>query len=404
MAIATRSPQPEQTRRRGWAPLLLALAGTLAALLCAEAALRLIKPLGSTPLLPLAYHRDTLERIMAGQTLVRFDAELGWTLLPGAEQLGMDVWYRVNRAGLRADREYEARPRPGTRRLLAYGDSFTFCEEVELEDCWSSRLERLWPRTEVLNRGVMGYAPDQAFLLWQRDAPAYGACAVLIGHLTENVNRVVNRFRPFYLPDTGIALAKPRFVVRDGEAVLLPSGVERAEQLLDPAWVERELGPGDDWYFPGLFVANPLDMLEVARVARSAAYRRRAGEAWSAAWSAARYRPGEPAFEVTVAVLRAFARDVRARGATPVVLVFPTREELEVMRRSGERPYGALVQALRAEGLAVVDLGDRLVEQARGTALGSLVGNHYRPLGNQVVARKLASDLPKLTAATCGEG
>jgi hypothetical protein len=271
-----------------------------------------------------------------------------------------------------------------------------------MEDCWTTRLEKALPRTEVVNHGVMGYAPDQAFLSWQRDGPSYQPCAVLIGHLTENINRLVNRFRPFYLPDTGITLAKPRFALQNGQLTLIPSGVERPEQLFDAGWVERQLGAGDDWYFPGLFVGNPLDVLDISRVTRSAVYRRQVGDIWSAAWSAQHYRPGNPWFEVTVAVLRAFAEDVRAHGATPVIVIFPTRDELEVLRKSNERPYGELVQALRKENLAVEDLGDRLVEQAKSAALGSIVGNHYRPLGNQVVAKKLATDLPKLTAATCG--
>src|SRR5207249_3786660 len=116
-------------------------------------------------------------------------------------------------------------PSPGVRRILAYGDSFTHCEDVEIQDCWTSRLEQLLPGTEILNLGVNGYAPDQAWLRYRRDGAAWRPCAVLIGSMVENINRVVNRFRPFYSPTVELPLAKPRFVVEQGRPVLLPIDV-----------------------------------------------------------------------------------------------------------------------------------------------------------------------------------
>jgi hypothetical protein len=104
------------------------------------------------------------------------------------------------------------------------------------------------PGLEVLNFGVSGYSPDQAWLRYQRDGRAYQPCAVLIGYMIENVNRVVNRFRPFYQPDTGIVLGKPRFQVQSGQLTLLPIPAQQVTDYADPAWVERSLGPNDFWY------------------------------------------------------------------------------------------------------------------------------------------------------------
>ena len=54
-------------------------------------------------------------------------------------------------------------------RLAVFGDSFTHCDEITYQNCWTSRLESLWPNTEVLNFGVPGFGPDQAWLRYQRD-------------------------------------------------------------------------------------------------------------------------------------------------------------------------------------------------------------------------------------------
>jgi len=158
------------------------------------------------------------------------------------------------------------------RRLAAFGDSFVRCYEVNSADCWTTGLEQAWPGTQVLNFGMPVYGPDQVWLRYRRDGREFHPCGVLIGYMIENIQRVVNRFRAFYQPSTDFLLGKPRFVL-DGDGLrLLPNPASSPWQLEDPRWVEETFGPQDAWYFPGMFVANPLDVSHVVRVARTAAY------------------------------------------------------------------------------------------------------------------------------------
>jgi hypothetical protein len=348
--------------------------------------------------LPLVYQRPLLDQIASGESYIVFDADRGWVPTPGFNRARDDTWYRHNRDGLRADRDYISTPVAGIRRIAAYGDSFTYCEDVNIDDCWTQQLERQLPASEVMNFGVPGYAPDQAWLHYQRTGAAWHPCAVLIGQMLENIDRVVTRFRPFYYPDTGVWLAKPRYVLEDGHPVLLPSGVEATDKLNDPSWVETNLGPRDAWYFPGMFVANPLDTLELVRSIRTAAYNRHRHEAKQA------YQPGTEGFEVMVAVLVGFARQVRADGAMPIVLVFPMEE---AMPQYDGRPdsHAALLEALQQQGVPALDLTDALGEAANSIPLRDLFGPaHYSPLGNAIVARTLAEQLPSLIAEACGSG
>ena len=378
--------------------------GLVLALLLAEVGLRLWPEPLAQPRLPVHYDLEALTRLEAGQGYVAFDRELGWLPTPSVERVGEDVRYRHNASGMRAEVEYSQQPRPGVRRYAAYGDSFTYCEEVKLENCWTTMLQDDLRRSEVLNFGVPGYAPDQAWLRYQRDGPAWQPCAVLIGHMTENINRVVNRFRPFYYWGTGIPLPKPRFVLEHGQPVLLPSPVESTDQLRDPRWVETNLGPGDSWYFPGTFVANPLDSFELISLARTARFRfgRDEGVEWTPEFSERAYRPGQEAFDVLVAVLSGFAADVRAAGASPVVLIFPWRGEIARARDGQPLPHRALLDALRERDVPFIDFSEALGAQTRRTTFTNVVQNHYRPIGNEVVERTLLRELPPLTAATCG--
>lgn len=395
-------------RARPAARLLLprlgaALFGLVLAVVVAELTLRLAPPAQAAVRLPLSYDVDAIDRIAAGEAYVSFDPELGWVPTPGADLRGGTTRYAHNQAGLRALREYSPQPAPGWRRFSAYGDSFTYCMEVSIGNCWTEKLAAALPQTEVLNYGVPGYAPDQAWLRYQRGGAQARPCAVLIGHMVENINRVVNRFRPFYEPTTGIPLGKPRFLWQGDHLQLLPTGAHTPADFRDPAWVERQLGPHDLWYFPGTFVANPFDWLATVRLGRTALYERgrRDGVEWTPAWAERMYRPDSEPFAVLLGVLSAFADQVRADGATPVVLVFPMRDEVEAARDGRPKTHQPLLDALQARGIPVIDLTDTLGRQARRVDMSKLFDGHYTPFANEKVAETLAERLPALTAATC---
>jgi hypothetical protein len=378
--------------------------GLILAVVVAEIGLRLANPSGKSIWLPFTYNLAAVQRIAARDTYVMFDRQLGWITTPSVKWVRDEVQFDHNAAGLRADREYTQRPVPGVRRLAAYGDSFTYCDDVNLNDCWTSDLEDMLTNTEVLNFGVPGYDPGMAWMRYQRGGATWDACAVLIGVTSENINRIVNRFWPFYAPTTQLVLGKPRFVLRSGHLELLPNPATRIEDLLDPAWVETAYGTGDNWYFPGTFVANPLDGLEMVRLIRTAAYQhqRSTGRVlWTPEQARRMYTPGAEPYELLAAILTEFAREVRSDGATPIVTIFPREDEIPAGKRDRDRPYDSLVHLLKERGIKVIDLAEPLGAFARRRGLGDVIETHYRPVGNGVVARALAQLLPQLTAETC---
>ena len=246
--------------------------------------------------------------------------------------------------------------------------------------------------------------------------------------MVENINRVVTRFFPFYQPETGIVLGKPRFLLDGEDLSLLPNPATSLDLLDDPRWAERALGPHDRWYFPGLFVANPLDALHLVRVVRTAAYHRHArglkgfdtrflraygsGAAWGGMGDleafddqlARAYQPDQEAYRVAERVLIGFARDVRRDGATPVVVVFGRRQEAVAVRRQQGKIYASLLDSLAREGIATIDVSEPLARESRRVGMEQLFGSlgHYTPQINQIVGAELARTLPDLTAPTCG--
>ena len=71
----------------------------------------------------------------------------------------------TNAEGLRAGRSFQPGAHPGTRRILALGDSITFGFGVDQADSFPEQLERLINReqpqdrpVEVINAGVNGFS------------------------------------------------------------------------------------------------------------------------------------------------------------------------------------------------------------------------------------------------------
>jgi hypothetical protein len=387
--------------------LLVAALTVLLGLGAAEGVVRWTRPVASADLLPFHFQPIVVDRLATGEGYLRFDPELGWSQRPGAHVVDDGIVYQSNSAGFRAEREYSLEPPPGVRRVAAFGDSFTHCDEVNLQDCWTTRLEAAWERSEVLNFGIQASAPDQGWLRYQRDGKPYRPCAVLMGFQVENVNRVVNRYRPFYSPTSGVAFSKPRFVL-DGDGLrLLPNPVTGPGQLDDPAWVERNLGPSDFWYFPGMFAPSPLDGLMLSRLTRSALYRQHRtaieGPKSDERPNGKAYTPADERFQVSGRLLIQFAREVQADGATPVVVFFGQRDEVVAVRHDQKKEYQPLLDLLSAERIPVVDVTDDLGKEANRSGAGGLFARngHYSRRGNQTIGTALAQRLPPLTSATC---
>jgi hypothetical protein len=380
---------------------VLATCSLVLCLAVAELGLRLWPPIPDDQLLPFPYNVDRVRRIADGDVSLGFDKDLGWRPTPDRVRREDGAIYRVNRQGLRADREYAPEPPEGMRRIAAFGDSFTYCAEVTQDDCWVARLDTSWPHAELVNFGVPGYGPDQAWLRYQRDGRSLHPCGVLIGYYVEDIDRVVNRFRPFIDPADSVVLSKPRYLLDGDGLALLPNPTSKPMDLGDPRVVEETLGSHDAWYFPGVFVPGPFDGSSLVRLGKTAAYRASRMSLLRTPDTYPLYEQQGEAYQVTGRVLIQFAQQVRADGSTPIVVVFPGQRDLR-SEPNGQPAYAPLVNWVERAGVSVVDLPDLMLSAREQYGIDRLFGvTHYSSLGNRIVARYLEEALPDLLAPTC---
>jgi hypothetical protein len=100
--------------------------------------------------------------------------------------------------------------------------------------------------------------------------------------------------------------------------------------------------------------------------------------------------PRPEAFQVLVAIVRQFAREVEQAGDRFLFVIFAVRDE--DIWGSGRRAYAPLVDAL--PGIAVLDLADALKAEPEVTPANLReASGHYSPAANRAAGRALVGEL-----------
>ncbi len=142
---------------------------------------------------------DNPERLPEG--LFINDPVIGYALNPGFETLAVtsdfNVIYKINSKGQR-DQEYPYDRPPGKKRVLAFGDSFTFGEGVKYGERFTDIPET--NEIEIINFGVPGYGLDQSLALYKIEGSRYEHDMVIIflnavslGRISYEVNMTATR-------------------------------------------------------------------------------------------------------------------------------------------------------------------------------------------------------------------
>jgi hypothetical protein len=339
-------------------------------------------------------HRDILERLIAGHTgYLGHDELLGWTNLPG----GSNELYSANSRGIRSDHEYSSAPIPGRIRIAAFGDSFMHADDVPNHEAWSSIVEKSESDIEVLNFGVGGFGPDQAYLRYMQEGRGFEPDLVFIGMMSENINRIVNVYRPFYTPDTGNPLAKPYFKVSDGQLVHrinpMPTLDAYAQLLEQPVAVLPALGE-EDFHYSFRYTKGALDFSPLVRLSKVILFELKERLA-SPFFENGQYRTDSDQYLLLDKLLLEFRCAALDHGSLPVTVLFPHRADVAAALSGKPVSYKPLSDELRQEGLPVLDLADAFSLLPPDTKLDGFVRQHYTGRGNELIATFIVDHIRK---------
>ena len=347
-----------------------------------------------------------------------FDPELGWIRKPNTAKKDLGRYpYRIDERGSRCDPGHEALP----PLIGAYGDSYTFCREVEDHETWQWHLAERF-RCHVLNFGVGNHGLDQALLRLRREYPGAPTPVVVMGVVPSTIARVLSVWK-HYNEFGNIMAFKPRFRLDGGTLVLEPNPIDSREKFLElPRYLDR-INAADYFYerrfrreafrFPFLAscLAHPRPLLLApAKAARRLVRGRPAFARWISALiddhldaggvrqTAALYDDPE-ARALLDRLVSEFVALSREHRFWPMLVVMPMREDLDYLRRR-RHFYRDAVERWRA-GLEVVDAAECLLDLPRDTRVYREW--HFTPEANRRVAAligdRLAARAPALATA-----
>ncbi|MCF7845061.1 MAG: SGNH/GDSL hydrolase family protein [Kiritimatiellales bacterium] len=348
------------------------------------------------PALSYFVEKDSFTRFINGDHVIfKYHPELGWT----ANQ-NDNPFYGINEQGLRNNETISTEKSLHTLRIAAFGDSYTFGQEVSSDEAWATLLDNLLPDTEVLNFGVGGYGIDQAFLRYKIDGAQYDPDIVLIGYNIATSLRSANRYRPF-MQNNLTVMTKPRFLLNAGELILLKNPIQTLEEyqnlIADPIGTIKYFCK-HDYFCESKEPRIAYDFLPTMRLWYVIRNQLQSHKIDRKLTKNGVLNTENEIFTLSIAIIEEFVQEVLEDGAMPIVILFPTKDDVNREYNNVSVVYEPLKSALEKRGIQIIDLKNIFHEFASKHSYTELFMpyNHYTPEGNAIVAQKLADELQKI--------
>ncbi|MFH0958454.1 MAG: SGNH/GDSL hydrolase family protein [Pseudomonadota bacterium] len=285
--------------------------------------------------------------------------------------------------------------------VSTFGDSFTYCANVQDDCTWQTFLAKKLNQN-VLNFGVGGYGTDQAVLKHELQNHV-NSKIVMLCILPENINRVVNIYRPFYTYNDPLKLTKPIFVKNREELVLIPNplkSVDDIDKLDDPEFM-MELAKYDYWYqldqkLPGLLFPWTVSLFRW----RDAVLKQIGISLPRTAYTL--LKPHYPwnlfdeeyPFSVMCHLVDRFVANASARGSFPIIVIMPHKDYIQESMDYGVNRVARLEEYMTAKNYTFIDAVQLMTNMKPSTSeLETMYSGHATARGNEVLAEIIYNHL-----------
>ena len=225
---------------------------------------------------------------------------------------------------------------PGTKYFAsAYGDSFTFGNEVSFEESWPYLFEEL-AGERIVNLGVPAGAQDMEYWKCRAMYDTYPTRVVLFAVGPIDVSRLGSMARKFLNPEDDLPLIKGRYARNeDGEFVLIPNPIQKPEDLQrisEPEFLSSRVAAHDYWAnyydrrygFDVVYGRSFPYLFEVYQLARGQLLYGDAREDYRYHFSS----PESELYGILIHCLQLFVELATEKGFIPVFIVDVMREDV----------------------------------------------------------------------------
>lgn len=324
--------------------------------------------------------KQLIPKIISQRSIrLRYSQILGWESQP----LFSNKKYQYNRHGARSNHDYAANCPAQKIRILCFGDSYTHGDHVAYEHTWQYKITERTPRYEIINFGVSGYGLDQSYLRYVQKKDIYkDSKVVVIGYMSENINRSENVFRPFYNVNTKIPLTKPRFQLVKNELLLYENPLALTDYkllLTNPQQTIAKLGK-HDFFYQNQYKHGSFDFLPSVRFIKTYQHVRKFDF----------YRSNS--LNLLCKIFQKFYQEIKSSGATPVIVIFPNIYDVKNLATG--KYYQPLLTRLQNLQYRYIDIAEafRNVDKPKKYFANA----HYNALGNEIVAKAISAFLKNL--------
>jgi hypothetical protein len=345
------------------------------------------------------YHtKPTREEFFAYLSSNNIDWAVGWR--PGSEELS-PAGFRRSPAG-----EHLSTP-----CVSLYGDSFTFGHSVSPEAAWGNVLTTLLD-CRVDNYGVSGYGTDQAYLYFNQHHldSSDKAPVVILSHFSEDIVRNITQDSGLIFGN-GIML-KPRFVIDDYENLQLVDMPRLTPEHYQVYVNDMAKFLRADYFLPNKsslslrsiffpYLVSVPYILMSKRTYKSVLFY----ISDMPPWFAELYSPVHPskALQITRDILLKFNQDAKRYSKVPIIMILPNARDLICFQATGKWSYDNLLNEMRKNTAAVINLGLLLLQKTKGEDICDYFcsnkakkSGHYTEKGNRILAEVVQELLVKL--------
>lgn len=279
--------------------------------------------------------------------------------------------------------------------IAVFGDSFVRGDEIEDKETWAFYLSQKLKKN-VLNYGVGGYGPDQAFLKFLSLSSTLKAPVVILCLTSEIVNRTMNIYRPFYFPGSGLRLPKPRFVETNEGFELesnLINSVDEIDLLRDENFLKK-IAEKDFWYKNEI----PIDEFPRIRAFFKESF-------WEEIFHGKRNDVDPkltpiwehpPAARIVSHIINKFISETDARGKKGFIIFLPRRHDIERLRNNLPLPFANFMRNLpEASRNKILNFSLTIFQRTKDKDLDLywMKHGHPSPLLTRMIAEELATQI-----------
>ncbi len=351
-----------------------------------------------------------------------FDPELGWVRKPNTShnekgKFGTTTW-NIDNIGSRFNPKYtNLKP-----TISCYGDSFTFCRQVNDNETWEHYMSELL-NTNVVNFGVGNHGIDQSLLRIKREYPKNQTNIVILAVVPDTISRIMSVWKHYYEYGNTFAF-KPRFKLKNNKLHLIKNIIDEEDKFHNYEIFLDDIKQHDFFYskkfkkeiikFPYLFttlknlrrnfsilfwVTNIHILKKIGKDTSSIEWNpMRTIMKLNLQWRLKLFKQNDSC-ELLKKIIEEFVSYGKNEQFKPVFIFLPQKDDILFIKRNYHF-YEELMNSVKnIEGIHVIDLTTNFIEEPDLDSLYSddnEYGGHFSKFGNKKIASIINRELIKL--------